>query len=404
MHHKIAYAGLAVAILAVSNSVAIAKETDHHLAARAELADEAAAIQKDFGDKVDVSLDGYDHELVARGVGEDVDYSLEGYDELDEDEDDDEEEDGDGHETTDTEPAIVQRDVEDVDGGDDLGDNVDYSLEGHDHTLVARDRGVVPESEEVDYSLEGYDHELVAREATDDDEDEATNIDLKIRDAAAHDKGSLAGAIPKNIMKKLGRMKAHNVQPHKRSDDDDEDDDNEDADDTVDLEARDAAAPASILKKLNRLKPYHVKNDKRSTDSAELDARDAALPANILKKLNKIKPNHVKHQNRMAADTEEFKKRYAAEEGGDADTDFDLSLEGYDHAAVARDKGEKEDNEYDFESQDEPQGYDHSKLETESVVEEDEDDRADLVTRTVGDEAEQVDEEKSWLNVKRWFQ
>jgi hypothetical protein len=200
-------------------------------------------------------------------------------------------------------------------------------------------------------------------------------------------------------------MKAHNVQPLKRSDDDDEDDDNEDADDTADLEARDAAAPASILKKLNRLKPHHVKNDKRSTDEesdpAELDARNAAAPASILKKLNKMKPNYVKHQKRMAADSEEFKKRYAAEEGGDAETDFDLSLEGYDHALVARDNGEKEDDEYEFESQEEPQGYDHSELEAESVVEEDEDDKADHVTRTTGNEAEQDDEEESWLNVKR---
>jgi hypothetical protein len=334
------------------------------------LAEEGASIKKEFGENVDVSLDGYDHELIARDT-EDLDH--EAFGEMEDKSDGEDDASEDDHE-------LVQRALEAENG--DLGNDIDYSLEGYDHKLVARDQGVDHGSDEVDYSLEGYDHELVARGLADDNEEEDDDIDdgdLETRDAAAQDTGILAGAVPKNILKKLGRMKSHHVQHAKRSDHEDGEDETEDS-----IEARDAALPAGTLKKLNRLKPHHVQNSKRT-----------------------------------AEDLEELKSDHGAENGGDLDAEVDTSLEGYENGLVARDDGEEddaEDDDEDFETQTEPQGYDHSKLDQENSTEESGDKGKNLVARSVeeggneedkADDNDDVDEDtdvNSWLNVKRWFQ
>ncbi|SMY19339.1 unnamed protein product [Zymoseptoria tritici ST99CH_1A5] len=358
MHSRaLTYAGLAVAVLAISNSAVTAQETEHHLAARAELANEAADIQKEFGQSVDVSLDGYDHELVARSVAENADDNPEETDgivveENDEVEDEDEE--------ADEEAELVQRDVTEEDDDDsELPADVDYSLEGYNHKLVARNRGANPDTDLIDYSLEGYDHELIARQVVPiedegDEEDEGEDAeesdgtldsDLRVRDAAALDNGVLAGAVPKNILKKLGRMMPHHVQA-KRSEDED--------DDSADLAARDAALPARLRKKLQRLKPHHAARYQR-----------------------------IHHAKRTADDP--FKEQYVAE-SGDQETEVD------------------DDDDFDYETQDEPTGYDHSTLEQQASTEGKDDDKVDLVTRSVtSGEDEDFTEEKSWLDVKRWF-
>ncbi|KAK5132695.1 hypothetical protein LTR08_008739 [Meristemomyces frigidus] len=101
-------------------------------------------------EEIDYSLEGYDHEIVARSDDEEeVDYSLEGYD----------------HE------IVASSDDE---------EEVDYSLEGYDHELAARSD--IPDfgDEDVDTSLEGFsDTGLHARDVPDfEDEDEEIDTSL----------------------------------------------------------------------------------------------------------------------------------------------------------------------------------------------------------------------------------
>ena len=96
-------------------------------------------------DETDYSLDGYDHELVARDLHGKMVYPSNQA----------------KFDKTFFEKHGSMHHARDVEGDGET----DYSLDGYDHELVARDVGDVDGlEEEVDSSLDGYDHELVARD------------------------------------------------------------------------------------------------------------------------------------------------------------------------------------------------------------------------------------------------
>lgn len=318
MHRNLTIAWLAIASLAVVSKADVAKETeeldatldgyDHHLIARNALEGEAAAIKAEFGDDVDVSLEGYAHLLFARGEAEDVEA--------------------------------------------DLGGNVDVSLEGYDDSILearsdADDENVdenelatqhaqalADVDEDYDQLPDGmdpaeYEKELAAKDAEDD------TIPVARRDT---DDG--ADESDKDIAAQHAQALA----------DDDEDYDTipdgvDEADYLKDLDAKDAEDDSIPVKR-------------READ-ADADAIFSPSAAER-KRLGRMRPHYVNHEERMAADLKQFMKRYADESEDDAEVD--ISLEGYDHKLVRRQLVEDDEDQEWEEPQEELKGYDHSKL------------------------------------------
>lgn len=240
MHARLFLVWLAIAIIAVAGQRdAYYEEYDDDmedsdgvpLKVRGALAEEALGVLHEHGEDVDVSLDGYDHNLVARGLDdepivsghEDRDAGLDNEalrklgrmkphyvqhharddDEDDEDgddqdddtpyvdldpEDEDEDEDADvtfanivpdpaGDSDELAQPPISARGVEGAedDSEEVYGDDFDEEYEpgSYDSELYARSYGLDSEDgEEVDYSLEGYDPSVLRRGEEDDEFEE----------------------------------------------------------------------------------------------------------------------------------------------------------------------------------------------------------------------------------------
>ncbi|KAF2169283.1 hypothetical protein M409DRAFT_52542 [Zasmidium cellare ATCC 36951] len=237
MHARLFLAWLAIAIIAVlaqSSNEYDEESDDVPLKVRSALAEEALGVLDEHGEKVDVSLDGYDHDLVARDLedeptiegleGRDAGLDYEAlrklgrmkphhvqhharddeddqddvtpYVDLDpEDEDDDEDADapfaddepdpvGDADKVS--QPPIAERaagdddeDFEEVFDDEEDDEEVEQGEPGsYDSGLYERSFGLDSEDEEIDYSLEGYDPSILRRGEDDDDEFDEETFDF----------------------------------------------------------------------------------------------------------------------------------------------------------------------------------------------------------------------------------
>lgn len=239
MHARLFLAWLAIAIIAVAGQSGESYEDEIEesdgvpLKVRSALAKEALDVMHEHGEDVDISLDGYDHDLIAGDLRDDpATEGLEARDAgldsealrklarmkphyvqhqaRDEEEDDEEDEEDDdtpyvdldpedenededadvtfanivpdpaGDDDELAQPPIEARDVEDADDDEDseevFGDDLDEDNEpgNYNSELYARDFDPEDGEENIDYSLEDYDPALLRRrqDGANDDFDE----------------------------------------------------------------------------------------------------------------------------------------------------------------------------------------------------------------------------------------
>lgn len=255
--------------------------------------------------------------------------------------------------------------------------------------------GVLDEhGEEVDVSLDGYDHDLVARDL----EDEPVIEGHEARDAG----------LDSEALRKLGRMKPHYVQHEARDADveDDEDDEDDDA-------------------------PY-VDLDPEDEDEDE-DYGDEATNSGIVQDPTIHSPDELAQSSiaaRGVDDEDDFEESFADEDDEDEepgsydsglysrsledDDEVDYSLEGYDPSVLRRGEGDGEED-FDEEALDDSAEEWYSSERRNARYEDDEDAEPTVLIgrplqakRTVAPEVELDEDEddgafsRAWSQVRRW--
>ncbi|KAK4503671.1 hypothetical protein PRZ48_004586 [Zasmidium cellare] len=186
--------------------------------------------------------------------------------------------------------------------------------------------------ENIDVSLDGYEHKLVARDL----EDEATIEGLDARDAG----------LDYEALRKLGRMKPHHVQHQARDDAEDDEDDEYDDTPYVDLDPEDEDAadrePDPVVEANEATQPQvserAVGDDEEDFEEVFGDEEDE-------------EEDEVESEEPGSYDSGLYERSFGSEdedEDEDDQEDIDYSLEGYDPRVLRR--GEDDDDEFDEET------------------------------------------------------
>lgn len=204
MHRSIYLLWLPIALLTVS-----VRSNEQLLQARDALAAEISSIEAEFGDSVDTSLDGYDHELVTRD--EHAAESAETWGEkirhlpakaarvlkphhkvTRSDDDDDDKDDEDEVWAPVNKREMIEHEKRALEAMY-QGEEIDFSLEGYDERLLDEDDdedqddegSLHTRGEAIDYSLEGYDEKLLEEAYAEDGDDD--DLSLEKRSSATAD-------------------------------------------------------------------------------------------------------------------------------------------------------------------------------------------------------------------------
>jgi hypothetical protein len=340
------------------------------LYARSALADDIEALEAQYGDSVDTTLEGYDHELVAPSLrkrhvlnardnlkaqsnavkaqfgSNQVDTSLAGYDLsalIDGNDDDDDD--------------LIRRDLDaaEQDIRHDFGDDVDVSLDGYefDHLLThsrrsADEDDLDPDSldkeaqaiqdgdPDVDVSLEGYDDDgaETLRKYKNQGAWRGPSPQRNrpgrhhIRSTTADEDAVDADTLRREAQKVKSHFGASNVDI---SLDGYDDDDASPSLANYKRSLKDSPAVAKwgweVVRKLVKMKPGHVRVGVRDVDAADDDADyDPSLEDD----------DDDEEEDAAFDEFDEEAVLSARDVEGDWDEDVDVSLEGYDHSLLER--------------------------------------------------------------------